>query len=61
MSGTKEGNLKGRDKNLAKNPNHYSDLSKKRKSVGGGFRNNSELARRAGALGGRKLRNKDHA
>lgn len=62
MGGTKDGARKARDKLLAKNPNHYSDISKKAKKARGGkaykhsFQNNVELAKIAGAKGGKKSR-----
>ena len=58
MAGTREGGLKTRERNLAKNPNYYRDLGRAGgcKSRGGGFTFNPELARRAGAIGGAKSR-----
>ena len=55
MSGTKAGGLKAAQKNLAKNPNFYIELGRKGGKVGttGGFAANPELARIAGAKGGR--------
>ncbi|MEI7632021.1 MAG: hypothetical protein WCJ60_01715 [bacterium] len=54
MAGTKAGALKAKLKNLANNPNYYSDLGKigGAKSTTGGFRN-IELAKRAGSIGGK--------
>lgn len=55
MAGTKQGGLKARDKNLAKDPDFYSKIG----AIGGknghtgGFAANPELARIAGAKGGR--------
>lgn len=55
MAGTKIGGLKAAQKNLMNNPNFYSDMGRK----GGlaktpkGFAANPELARIAGAKGGR--------
>lgn len=54
MGGTRDGNRKVRDKLLAKNPNYYSELSKKAKKPRGGvhspgsFTAGSERARLAG-------------
>lgn len=62
MGATSEGGKKTRDKLLARDPNYYSNLSKKAKKPRGGrnsvanFDENRELARKAGALGGRKSR-----
>jgi general stress protein YciG len=55
LVGTRSGGLKARDKNLAKNPNHYKEMGKKggRNGHTGGFASNPELARIAGARGGR--------
>lgn len=58
MVGTKAGGAKARDKNLAKDPNWYSKIGKigGQNSTTGGFAANTELARRAGRLGGLKSR-----
>lgn len=67
MAGTKEGAKKAREKNLARNPNFYSDIGKigaekyqLRKDAGiakpRGFAANPELAREAGKKGGAKSR-----
>ena len=55
MSGNRIGGIKCRDKNKAKNPNFYQEIGAigGKKSRGGGFAD-VELARRAGAGGGRK-------
>ena len=62
MAGTKTGGLKARDKNLAKNPNFYREIGRKGGKNGntGGFAANPELARIAGAIGGKiSRRNKE--
>jgi len=58
MAGTKIGGLKAKEKNLAKDPNFYSKIGKIGGQNGntGGFAANPELARIAGAIGGRKSR-----
>lgn len=56
MAGNKIGGLKAKAKNLEKNPNFYSDIGKKGGAKIGvlkGFAANPELARIAGARGGR--------
>ena len=55
MSGTKAGGLKAAAKNLANNPNFYREIGKIGGSRGhtGGFFANPELAKVAGAKGGR--------
>lgn len=55
MAGTREGGLKAKAKNLAKNPNFYAEIGRKGGQNGrtGGFAANPELARIAGAKGGR--------
>lgn len=55
MAGTKAGGLKAAAKNLAKDPNFYAKIGKKGGQNGrtGGFAANPELARIAGAKGGR--------
>lgn len=60
MSGTLTGGKKAALKNLANNPNFYKDIGKKGGQNGntGGFAANPELARIAGAKGGRKSRRK---
>ena len=62
MAGTKTGGLKARDKNLAKNPNFYREIGRKggKNCNTGGFAANPELARIAGAIGGKiSRRNKE--
>lgn len=59
MSGTKAGGAKARETNLAKyGPDFYREMGRKGGLAGhtGGFFANRELARRAGAIGGRKSR-----
>lgn len=67
MAGTKEGGQKARDKNLAIDPNFYSNIGRKGGKNGktGGFASDAvgedgltgkERARIAGAKGGRKSR-----
>jgi general stress protein YciG len=55
MAGTKAGGLKAAAKNLAKDPNFYAKIGAKGGKNGrtGGFAANPELARIAGAKGGR--------
>ena len=55
MAGTKEGGMKSKAKNLAKDPEFYAKIGAKggKKSRGGGFAANPELARIAGARGGK--------
>lgn len=55
MAGTKEGGRKAAAKNLAKDPNFYAKIGAKGGTNGhtGGFAANPELARLAGAKGGR--------
>lgn len=55
MAGTKAGGMKAAAKNLAKDPNFYAKIGKKGGQNGktGGFAANPELARIAGAKGGR--------
>ncbi len=58
MAGTKAGGIKAAQKNLANDPNFYAKIG----AIGGknghtgGFAANPELARIAGAKGGRKSR-----
>ena len=58
MAGTKAGGIKAAQKNLANDPLFYNKIG----AIGGknghtgGFAANRELARRAGAIGGRKSR-----
>lgn len=56
MAGTVEGGRKAAAKILARDPNHYAKIGAKggRNGNTGGFAANPELARRAGAIGGRK-------
>lgn len=59
MTGTRAGGLKARDTNLRKNgPDFYRNIGRKGGQNGhtGGFAANPELARTAGAKGGRKSR-----
>lgn len=58
MAGTREGGLKAAQKNLAQDPNFYAKIGKigGSRSTTGGFAANQELARIAGAKGGRKSR-----
>jgi len=58
MPGTRIGGLKTAAKNKAKNPNFYSEIGKIGGQNGntGGFAANPELARIAGAKGGRRSR-----
>ena len=55
MAGTKAGGLKAAQKNLQKDPNFYAKIGAKGGKNGhtGGFAANPELARIAGAKGGR--------
>ncbi len=55
MAGTKAGGLKAAAKNKAKDPNFYARIGAKggKNGVTGGFAANPELARIAGAKGGR--------
>ena len=55
MAGTKAGGQKAAQKNLARNPNFYAEIGSKGGKNGhtGGFAANPELARIAGAKGGR--------
>lgn len=55
MAGTKAGGLKAAQKNLQKDPNFYAKIGAKggRNGHTGGFAANPELARIAGAKGGR--------
>jgi general stress protein YciG len=58
MAGTKAGGLKAAAKNKAKDPNFYAKIGAKGGQNGrtGGFAANPELARIAGAKGGRVSR-----
>jgi len=60
MAGTKAGGMKAAAKNLAKDPNFYAKIGAKGGKNGrtGGFAANPELARIAGAKGGRISRRK---
>ena len=60
IAGTHEGGIKARDKNLAKDPDHYRKIGAKggRNGHTGGFYANPELAREAGRRGGLKSRRK---
>lgn len=55
MAGTRAGGLKAAQKNLERNPNFYREIGRKGGSNGhtGGFASNPELAKIAGAKGGR--------
>ena len=63
MAGTKAGGLKAAAKNLAKDPSSYAKIGAKggRNGRTGGFAANPDLARVAGAKGGRisRRRKKD--
>lgn len=63
MAGTKAGGLKAAAKNKAKDPNFYAKIGKKGGQNGntGGFAANPELARIAGARGGRISRRRKAA
>ncbi|KUM38990.1 KGG domain-containing protein [Arthrobacter sp. EpRS71] len=58
MAGTMIGGQKAAAKNLARDPHFYSKIGRKGGRVGrtGGFAANPELARIAGAKGGRRSR-----
>lgn len=58
MAGTITGGRKARDKNLARDPEFYSKIGKigGQNGTTGGFAANRELARIAGAKGGRVSR-----
>ena len=60
MAGTRKGGLKAAAKNLSKDPNFYAKIGAKGGKNGrtGGFAANPELARIAGAKGGRISRRK---
>jgi general stress protein YciG len=60
MAGTKAGGLKAAAKNLQKDPNFYAKIGAKggRNGRTGGFAANPDLARIAGAKGGRISRRK---
>lgn len=51
MSGTSEGAQKARETNLKKDPDYYRNIRQKRKTGGGGFKSNPELAKEAGKKG----------
>lgn len=55
MAGTRTGGLKAAEKNKAKDPSFYANIGAigGRKSRGGGFAANRDLARIAGSLGGK--------
>ena len=55
MAGTREGGLKVRDKQLARDPDFYKKIGAKGGANGhtGGFHVHREMARIAGAKGGR--------
>lgn len=63
MAGTKTGGLKAAAKNLQKDPDFYAKIGRKGGQNGrtGGFAANPELARIAGAKGGRISRRKKTA
>lgn len=57
IAGTKEGGIKTRETNLARDPDFYKKLGRKggrKTGVVKGFAANPELAARAGAIGGKK-------
>lgn len=60
MAGTREGGLKAKLKNISKDPNFYAKIGARGGKNGhtGGFAANPELARVAGAKGGRISRRK---
>lgn len=60
MAGTKAGGKLAAQKNLAKDPMFYAKIGAKggRNGHTGGFAANPELARKAGAIGGRISRRK---
>jgi general stress protein YciG len=60
MAGTKTGGQKAAAKNLAKDPLFYAKIGKigGQKGTTGGFAANRELAKIAGAIGGRVSRRK---
>lgn len=60
MAGTKAGGLKAAQKNLQKDPNFYAKIGAKGGHNGttGGFAANRELAKIAGARGGKISRRK---
>ncbi len=55
MSGTRDGGLKAKQKNLQRDPDFYAKIGRKGGQNGrtGGFAANPELARIAGAKGGK--------
>ena len=59
MAGTREGGLKARAANLARDPDFYRNIGRigGRNGHTGGFAANPELARIAGAKGGRASSN----
>lgn len=63
MAGTIAGGKKAAEKNLAKDPNFYAKIGRKGGQNGktGGFAANPELARIAGAKGGRISRRRKAA
>jgi len=63
MAGTKAGGLKAAAANKAKDPNFYAKIGAKGGQNGktGGFAANPELARTAGAIGGRISRRRKAA
>ena len=60
MAGTKAGGQKAAAKNLARDPLFYAKIGARGGKLGhtGGFAANPELARKAGAIGGRVSRRK---
>jgi len=63
MAGTKEGGRKAAEKNLQRDPDFYAKIGRKGGKNGhtGGFAANPELARVAGAKGGRISRRRKTA
>ena len=61
MAGTVEGGKKAAKKNLGNNPNFYRDIGRigGRNGTTGGFAANPELARIAGAKGGKISRRRE--
>jgi general stress protein YciG len=59
MAGTRQGGLNAKASTIANyGPTFYADIGRKGGKIGrtGGFYANRELARRAGAIGGKKSR-----
>lgn len=58
MAGNRAGGLKARDKNLARNPNHYKEMGSKggKALISKGFGRNPEKASKYGSQGGKRSR-----